>query len=320
MLFIWGCDQGRDIEKSDIKIARFEQDLFSISVYDLEDSIPWLQARYPDFFPLFTYKVIEIGGPGEQGFEEKLIAFTTDFTIYKVSRHIHTLYSDLSVYEEDLGNAFGRYLADFPGRAVPRIISCISGFNQSIITTDSLLAISLDKYLGEEDEFYKLLYPPVPEYMRRVMRPEKIVPDALQAWLITEFPYSSEKDNLLSQMIYHGRTVYCTQHLIPDIPDTLLWGYTRGQMDFCRQNERNMWEYLVENKKLFNTDRFTVSQFINEAPFTKEYSQESPGKAAVWQGYKIVKSYVKHNPDVSMYELMTENNYQKILNLSKYNP
>jgi hypothetical protein len=156
--------------------------------------------------------------------------------------------------------------------------------------------------------------------MRRVMRPEKIVPDALQAWLITEFPYSSEKDNLLSQMIYHGRTVYCTQHLIPDIPDTLLWGYTRGQMDFCRQNERNMWEYLVENKKLFNTDRFTVSQFINEAPFTKEYSQESPGKAAVWQGYKIVKSYVKHNPDVSMYELMTENNYQKILNLSKYNP
>jgi len=189
-----------------------------------------------------------------------------------------------------------------------------------MITSDIILAIGLDKYLGSEDEFYRLLYPPVPDYMRSVMIPEKITPDAMLAWIFTEFPYTDRKDNLLSQMIYNGRAFYMVHQLIPDLPDTLLWGFSSDQMNFSRKNEALMWEYLVEYKKLFASDPFTISQFIHEAPFTKDFSQESPGRVAIWIGYQIVSSYMAKNRDVSHGELMAENDYQNILNLSKYNP
>jgi hypothetical protein len=323
ILSICCCRSGTEARVSvdeNITVSRFEKDLFLIRVYDLEDSIAFLEKKYPVFFPLFTHKIIEVGGSGDPEFAPGLLAFTTDFAVYRVSKRVDELFSDFSPYEKRFGEAFGHYRNLFPGHPIPELVTCISGFNQSVITADSLLAISLDKYLGSEDEFYSLLYPPVPEYLRRVMRPENIVPDAMKAWVITEFSYQPKADNLVSQMIFQGRAAYCTKLLIPQIDDTLLWGYTHDQLQFCTDNERQMWEYLVENKKLFISDGFIVSQFINEAPYTKEFSVESPGKAAVWQGYRIVESFMRHNKEITPEQLMDEVDYQKILNLSKYNP
>jgi hypothetical protein len=317
------CNPGKkDIadNKTAIHIQRFEQDLFSIDLYSLKDSVPWLLAKYPEFLPLFSYKVINIGKPGDYEYANRLLAFVSDFTNYRVSRRVKEVFPDLNRWESELSSAFDRYREAFPGETVPQVISCITGFNQSIITSDSLLAISLDKYLGSNDEFYNLLYPPVPEYMRRFMIPEKITSDAMLAWIITQFEYNDTRDNLLSQMIYNGRAFYCVKELMPQLQDTLLWRYTEKQMQFCRKNERGMWEYLVQYKKLFETDQFTVNQLINEAPFTNDFSKDSPGRAVVWIGYNIVVSYMKHNSHVRLDELMKENDYQKIMNLSKYNP
>jgi hypothetical protein len=307
------------IEQS-LEIKRFEEDLFSIKLYNLADSIDFLEYKYPRFFPLFTNRVISIGDPADSGFSERLLAFVSDFTNYQVSKRVKEVFPSLDQYAAELSKTFGRFKAEFPEQKLPEIVTCITGFNQSIITDDSLLSISLDKYLGVNEEFYTLLYPPVPEYMRLVMRPEKIVPDAIQAWIITSFTYNDKRNNLLSTMIYTGRYMYCLKKLMPEISDTLIWGFTSPQMVFCKENERSMWEYLVENKKLFITDQFTLNQFINEAPFTKDFTRESPGRAVVWLGYRIVESYANRNGDLSLKDIMTEDDYQKILNSSKYNP
>ncbi len=322
VLTIAGCQRSSSKKESGIKIQidRFEDDLFSISLYNMADSIDFLRQKYPDFFPLFTSKIIEIGNSDAEDISTGLIAFVSDFTIYRADKRVKEVFPSLVNLERELTGVFGRYQLDFPEKQVPHIVTCISGFNQSIITADSLLVISLEKYLGSDDEFYTLLYPPVPEYLRQVMRPERISPDVMLAWFITEFQYNPQTDNLLSQMIYYGRALYYVHRLIPEVHDTLLWGYTSRQMDFCYDYEKRMWEYLVENKKLFITDGFGINQFIMDAPFTKDFTQESPGRAAIWLGYRIVDSYMKKNRDVSIRDLLHETDYQKILNVSKYNP
>jgi hypothetical protein len=180
--------------------------------------------------------------------------------------------------------------------------------------------ISLDKYLGTDDEFYRLLHPPVPEYQRTVMHPAKIPSDALYGWIVSEFTYNDEKDNVLSHMIFKGRAMYCVKRLLPEMNDTLLWGFSSSQLQFCYDNEKGMWEYLVENKLLFETEKLKVNQFVNPAPFTKDFSQESPGRATIWLGYRIIESMAKHNRETSLQQIMQEGDYQKLLHLSKYNP
>jgi hypothetical protein len=108
--------------------------------------------------------------------------------------------------------------------------------------------------------------------------------------------------------------------MLPEQPDSLIMGFTAEQMGFCLNNESRMWEYLVEEKVLFNTDRMTIQKFTGNGPFTGDFTRESPARAAVWLGWRMVEDYMRHNNRITLRDLMYENDYQKILTLSKYNP
>ena len=59
-----------------------------------------------------------------------------------------------------------------------------------------------------------------------------------------------------------------------------------------------------------------------EAPFTPglgEKNDASP-KLALWTGWQIVSQYMEKHPEVTLTQLMADNDAQKILNESKYRP
>ena len=152
------------------------------------------------------------------------------------------------------------------------------------------------------------------------MHKDKILSDIMRLWATTEFGFKDSVNNLINNMIYEGKIMYFVNAMLPYQPDTLKWGFTDLQMEFCRNNEKQMWAYIIENKLVFNTDKFRINQFIREGPFTKDFSSESPARAAVWLGYNIVTAYMKKHKKLSLSDLMYENDYMKILNQSGYNP
>ena len=60
------------------------------------------------------------------------------------------------------------------------------------------------------------------------------------------------------------------------LTDELIFGFTADQMKFCRNNESQMWQYLIEHDLLFNTEQFTIRKLTGEAPFTSYFTNESP--------------------------------------------
>jgi uncharacterized protein YjaZ len=63
-----------------------------------------------------------------------------------------------------------------------------------------------------------------------------------------------------------------------------------------------------------------IVRFVEPAPFTSAFTTDSPGRAGAWIGWQIVKKYMKKNSGISLQALMSENDYQKILNGSGYSP
>lgn len=317
-----GCKEsensnGRNSEN--IKVVRFEQELFNIDIYSPEKGIENLKSNNREFIPLFSNKIIEIGDTSDPWFEDALISFVTDQAIYNIYKRVIKTFPDFSKETKELSAAFNQFKIVFPDIATPVIYTYISGFNQSMVTTDSILGISLEKYLGKNDSLYNEVYPPIPQYQRCRMNPENIAVDALKAWITTEFEYAPKQDNLLSRMLYEGRNMFLLHKIFPEINDTLIWNFTPAQITFCTDNEKQMWTYLIEQKLLFIGDNFRINQFTEEAPFTKDFSTESPGKAAIWIGYKIIESYNKQ-ANITIQQLMLESDFQKILNESRYRP
>src|SRR5690606_28684937 len=110
----------------------------------------------------------------------------------------------------------------------------ISGFNQSVVTAENVIGISLDKYLGRDFGYYRLLNS-TPQYKIMNMYKEKIVSDVAYAWGITEFEHTNKSTTLLDNMVHYGKLMYFVDALLPEMDDSLKIGYTDLQMKWCRR-------------------------------------------------------------------------------------
>jgi hypothetical protein len=303
-----------------VNIKRLEQDLFSGTPNDLREKVPSLKEKYDGFLQLFSY-VINIGKLDDTTWNNGLASFCTGKLNNEVYTSTMQIFPDIKEIEQGLTMAFKHYLYYFPQKKVPGVYTCITGFNNSIITGDSVLAIGLDRYLGQDCKYYPQLQ--LYKYQTEKMNPWNIVPDCMYAWASSEWIYNSmgyNPDNVLAEMIHEGKLLYFVKCMVPDIKDNLIFGFSTGQMKFCLDNENQMWQYLVENNLLFSTDQLTRRKLLGEAPFTSYFSKESPGRAAVWIGFRIVESYMKKAKNESLESLLKNKDIQGILDVSKYNP
>lgn len=306
--------------KPDIEIKRLEQDLFTLDPESVVTNVPELKQKYNGFLQLFSY-VINTGDINDPAFPDFLFRFCTDRLNFEVYGMVNKLYPEVKEIEEDLEDAFRHYLHYFPEKQVPAVFTCITGFNNSIITGDSILGIGLDRYLGPDCKYYPQLE--IYSYMAARMTPENIVPDCMYGWAASEWDFESldyETENVVSEILHEGKLKYFEKCMLPDHSDEIIFGFNSGQMNFCRNNEAQMWQYLVENDLLFKTDRFIIRKLTGEAPFTSYFTNESPGRAAVWVGFRIIESYMSRNQDVSLNDLMADTDIQKILEKARYNP
>lgn len=306
--------------KVKVEIKRLEKDLFTLNPNEITKMIPSLKQKYDGFLQLFSF-VINTGDINEASFGDLLARFCTDKQNNDVFNLTMKLYPEVKNIESELQEAFRHYLYYFPGKSVPGVYTCISGFNNSIITGDSVLGIGLDRYLGADCEYYPRLE--IYKYISARMTPRDIVPDCIYGWGASEWDFSALKypaDNVLTEIIHNGKLKYFEKCMLPETSDEIIFGFTPDQMKFCKNNENQMWQYLIENDLLFKTDQFVIRKLTGEAPFTGYFSKESPGRAAVWLGFRIVESYMIKNPGTDINEMMKSTDIQLILEKAKYSP
>ena len=303
--------------KMSISITRFEDMLFAADPSNLEQLLPLWDKELGIFFRHFC-QITGIGSVDNPEFAARFKAFASNYHNYLVYKRVKEIFPDLNNLNGELNNAFSYYHHYFPDKPIPRVITYVSGFNQSAITDDTLLAVGLDKYLGRNEELYRQLG--IYNYLLTNMYPEKIASDCMSFWGETEFPFNDSINSLITNMIYRGKLLYFASAMLPEQPDSVKWGFTGSDLEYFNTAEKAMWAFLVEHKLLFNTDKLTINKYVMEGPFTKDFGRGSPARAAVWIGYRIVESYMQKNRGLTLALLMEEDDYMKILNQSAYNP
>jgi hypothetical protein len=304
----------------DLTVRDLSCEIFETPPNELSAMADTLKHEYGTALDTYS-RVIGIGSTSDEGWESAFILFATDLRNLALWDEVRRVWPDNKSLQQGLQDAFRHYIYYFPGKVVPQVITCITAFNNSIIVDDSLLMISLDRYLGADSKYYPSLG--IYTYQARKMTPAYTVSDCMYAWATTEWDYRDINygtKTLLSVMLHEAKLVYFTKRMIPSVADTILYGFTEKQLDFCKANEGLIWEYLVSNDLLFSTDSFMIRKFTGEAPFTSYFTEESPGRAVVWTGFRIIEKYMHNNPDVMLNDLMGMSDLQAILTGAKYNP
>ncbi|TSA34609.1 MAG: hypothetical protein D4R64_11325 [Porphyromonadaceae bacterium] len=298
-------------------LIRFEKLVFTISPASLSDSIHLNHNNLVPFFRIFNEEVIRIGPDSLPGYAGQLERFIGDSLIWRVYTEVD---KSAGLYQEScrkIDDALGRWATLTGNKRPDNLITFISGFNQSFITLPGCLGIGVDNYLGSQSPFYRGL--DIPIYIRKNMNPDNLPADAVRAWLYSELPGPAPDGGFLDRMIYEGKVYYIASKLLPKLSDEKLFHYTEEQLNWCHVQEKAMWKYLAEQKILFSTERLSIRKFIEEAPFTRDFGNESPGRVGVWIGYRIVSSYVKAT-GMNLKDLIGITSAKEILSGSKYHP
>ncbi len=302
----------------DMKIERFDRALFALRNHNIDSAIGSFYEDYGDFFDVFNVYVIGIGPASARHYPAYLSMFLNDPTNREVFEYCNNTLGELSAENEMLRDGFRHYLYYYPDSAAPRVIGYVSRFNQGLFTVGDFIGIGLDQYLGSDCPWYAQLG--TPSYQLKHKVPERIPTDAMMAWATALYPYNDSVDHVLNRMIHQGMLYYFVDAMYPALPEALKLGFTSDQMAWCRNNEKQMWTHLVEEKLLFSSDPLTIRKLIEDAPHTAYYTTESPGRAAVWQGLQLVRAYARKNRHLSLPDLMAIRDYQEILRGSAYNP
>ncbi len=314
--FFFNCSDkkvyGEDIP---VKVNRFDKALYEYLKGEKNEDI--FLNEYRDFLDVYGESVIGIGKTDSIGYFDRLKQLFSHPSLMEIYETELKTFEDVSELEAGLSSGFGFLQSVFDSIQVPDIYMHVSGLNQNVVVTDRFLSISGDKYLGSE---YKWYVPYFYDYLRQNMTPERVLPDYFLGFLMANFPFQGNDEVLLDQMIYEGKLRYILSLTLPTLSNAEIMGYTEEQNEWCKANESRMWKNIVQDKHLFNPNRFITEKYIHEAPYTSFLSNESPGKAGIWIGFQIVVAYVKQHPEVSLQELMYQTNYKKILQDSKYKP
>ncbi|MBR5216610.1 MAG: hypothetical protein IKV80_10380 [Bacteroidales bacterium] len=300
-----------NLEPQEIVVKKYNEALFSIDTADFAEGLKSIKDDYMVF----------LGGDLDNADAVAYLkAFAVDTFCIRLNDLVEKKFSDDKALRKEIKSVYQRMNYYYPGIMIPETYFYVSGVDYEIpaimIQPDAVL-ISLDYYLGNDDGIYD--YIGMPRYRSLRCQPSYITRDLAQAFYDNMYARRAAKKDVLSEMINVGKQLYFIEAMNPALPDSVLFGYSSQQTQWAQQYEADVWAAIVGNNMLYANDMMAFRNFFGDAPFTQAFSRESAPRLGEYIGLQIIRSYMTHN-DVSLQELMKNNDLQQIFQNSQYKP
>lgn len=244
-------------------------------------------------------------------FEISGYPYATAFTVadyaekQSIREHLEAVeseYTDTHRESKALGRVFGRMRELLPAVRVPEVFTIISPFSQSIFVADTTLYIGLNHYLGADYVHYEYF----PDYVRVLKVRERIPVDVAEALVRITYPFRPSGDGAqaVARLAYEGAVAEAVMRVTGE-DEACVLGYDDDKYGWLCKNEENVWRAMVERQFLFSTDYAVIRSLVDVAPHVSVISPDVPGRAGRFIGHRLVESYVKNNPSVTLEELLS---------------
>ena len=302
------CNSGQktpDISAIDVPLTtvRYEQSFFAIDTLRLDVSLQKIAGQEPLFTQDFLYNILATTpSTAAKDVPQFLSAYQS---MYKQTS---TQFASIKTEEAAIKQGLKYVKYYFPDYKLPtKLITFIGPINSfgNIITIDAL-AIGLQMYLGKNDPIYvseegQSLYP---TYVSRRFDPSYMATNCMKNILDDMFPLQDAGAPLCEQMVEAGKRLYFLKQVQPNLPDSIVTGYTAAQLEGCYKSEKDIWSFFVQNNLLYQKDPSLIGDYMMDGPNTAVFGDASPGFIGQFVGYRIVEAWLQKNKALSLDKVM----------------
>ncbi len=175
-----------------------------------------MSTQYPIETRTLIEDFLQLGEVNDPDINSRLLSFYQDTTLQNVLAEVQTQYADMTDINQSLNQAFQKLHRLIPSAAIPQVYTQIGALGQSIIINDTLIGISLDKYLGEDFQPYAHFYD---RQERTTMNRANIVPDCVLFYLLSLYPLADfetrtqeERDEHIGKVMWASNQILGSTH------------------------------------------------------------------------------------------------------------
>jgi len=293
-----------------VEIKRYEKQLFTIDKNSFKADLKKIAPEFPVFLKADLDDTLNL---------IRLHDFIESPLNIKLYDSVQILFPNLSGYENQLTDAFKRYKFYFPEIDLPNVFSYVSGlsYEYPVQFYAGDMIIALDMYLGSGFGEYRRMG--LPLYKIERMNKDFLVRDCINEMYFYTYLEKPGK-NVIQKMMNEGKRLYFLDAMLPGTPDNIKIGYPEQKLIWCQENESKIWAFMIENDLIFSSDMLVIRKFFTDGPYSHSFSSESPARMGEWVGWQIVRAYMNRNPEITLKQLLMEEDAQKILSDSRYKP
>lgn len=301
-----------NLEPQNIVAKNYADVLFSLDTAIFAEELKRIQEEY---------KIFLEGNLDDYNAVNYLKSFATDTFCLRINNMVQERFSDVTKLNKDIRSVYQMFNYYYPEIKIPNdtyyYISGIDYGMPSVMIHPYGVLISLDFYLGNNDKTYD--YVGMPRFRSVRCHPSYITRDLAQT-IYKDYIYNqyNQKD-VLTDMVNVGKQLYFIEAMNPALPDSVLMGYSSKQINWAEQYESDVWAAIVGNDMLYSNDLNVFRTLFGDAPFTQAFSNDAPARLGEYVGLQIIRSYMTNN-DISLRELMKNNDVQQIFQASQYKP
>ena len=306
--------------------STIELDINRTEALVFNESFGALSEKHPDFGKLYYAQIVPIKLDDDpQITQVQLQAFKTDPFILELKSKTDSVFADLTSVKQTLSYGLENALEAGIVDQIPSVYTFISGLSYQCFLFDDNeiegLGIGLDMFLGEAFPYGQLAQqnPAFSAYNSRTFTKDHIAKKALET-IVADRLGQAKGNAMIDHMIHNGKSLYILDQLLPALPDSIIHEYTMDQMDWCEQNQKEMWAHFLREDLFYETDFREFSKLVNPSPNSPGMPSEAPGRTANFIGSKIVAAYMDKNPDLSLTDLIQSSDSKEILDKSRYKP
>lgn len=315
-------DNSNDIKniKINVQFYDFYKDFAALDTNNLQAGLEKIKAKYPDFLDLYLDGLANINMNGDYSKTDVLRGFLTYPDFKNLFDTVMKVYPDTKKQDEQIEDLF-KHLAfyDSSYRLPQKVFYYAAGLHYPVSLTkdNKILGIGIDCFLGRDFAPYEQVK--IPYYMTLKNTPEYIPVAVAIKFYEDKYPLVFDDKNLLQLMIEKGKEAYFLKKMLPDAEENLFFLFDEKQMEWCRKNEKLIYNYFIQNNLLYETNGQKIYRYLNDAPTSSGMPPESPGNTASFIGYKIVNAYAERSGK-SLMEILKMTDAKQILSAANYKP
>jgi hypothetical protein len=294
-----------------LEFDRYEEVLFNLDTNDFQAELMNVQDRY---------RVFLSGDLNNLDAVQYLKDFATDPFSITLYEKVNDVFPDLKQIEPVVEDVFAHFHYYYPEIELPKkAFTCITGVHPDeppVQIIDDQLVISLDWYLDDEELYDQIGMPRYMSLRRNVSTLAKEVAEQLYMYYLYEW---RKQGQIVGEMVFYGRRDFFVEAMCPELPDSVLLGYSSKQWQWAVENEGQVWADIVGNRRLYDASLDAYMMFFGDGPFTQAYSNDAPSRLGEFFGLNISRSYFSNN-EVSLQDLMQRKDLQTIFQDSGYKP